>query len=123
GDGRAKGRFAGLARWQRTSLGLSGGTFSLQVPGYTPQQLATPLLGAHQVANAAVAATAAMLLPAPWRPGPEAIAHGLATMEWPGRLEVVGQRPLVLLDGAHNPAGAAALAGALQQLLPGRSVD
>jgi dihydrofolate synthase/folylpolyglutamate synthase len=54
-------------------------------------------------------------------PVPEdAIAQGIATARWPGRLEEVGG---VLLDGAHNPDGAAALSAALRALHPGRPVE
>jgi dihydrofolate synthase/folylpolyglutamate synthase len=49
-----------------------------------------------------------------------AIGDGIATARWPGRLEEVGG---VLLDGAHNPDGAAALASALGALHPGRPVE
>src|SRR3712207_7827167 len=45
----------------------------------------------------------------------DVVAEGFATVEAPGRLEVVGHAPLVLLDGAHNPHGAAALARALAE--------
>jgi dihydrofolate synthase / folylpolyglutamate synthase len=50
----------------------------------------------------------------------EAIRRGIAVARWPGRLETVGG---VLLDGAHNPDGAAALAAALPALHPGRPVE
>ncbi|MFL5300821.1 MAG: glutamate ligase domain-containing protein, partial [Anaeromyxobacteraceae bacterium] len=50
----------------------------------------------------------------------ESIARGIATARWPGRLERVGG---LLLDGAHNPDGAAALAAALRALHPGRPVE
>jgi dihydrofolate synthase/folylpolyglutamate synthase len=43
----------------------------------------------------------------------EAVRKGLAGVRWEGRMEVVRRHPTVLLDGAHNPAGAAALAKAL----------
>jgi dihydrofolate synthase/folylpolyglutamate synthase len=48
------------------------------------------------------------------------MAAGIAGVRWPGRLEEVGG---VLLDGAHNPQGAAALAAALATLHPGRAVE
>ena len=52
--------------------------------------------------------------------GEAEIARGLATARWPGRLESLGG---VLLDGAHNPDGARALAAALADLHPGRPVE
>ena len=45
--------------------------------------------------------------------GPSAFIEGIATAYWPGRMELVPGTPPLLLDGAHNPAGASALAEAL----------
>jgi dihydrofolate synthase/folylpolyglutamate synthase len=79
------------------------------------------LRGAHQRGNAALAAAALRQLARAGVPvGEEAIARGIATARWPGRLEEVGG---VLLDGAHNPDGAAALAAALTALHPARPVE
>lgn len=79
------------------------------------------LPGAHQRGNAGLAAAALRELA---RQGvavaEEAIARGIGTARWPGRLESLGG---VLLDGAHNPDGAAALAAALRALHPGRPVE
>jgi dihydrofolate synthase/folylpolyglutamate synthase len=93
-----------------------------------PFQVAAPswdgpvaLRGPHQRGNAALAAAALRLLDAAGvRVGEESIARGIAGARWPGRLEEVGG---VLLDGAHNPDGALALAEALEAVYPGRPVD
>jgi dihydrofolate synthase/folylpolyglutamate synthase len=77
------------------------------------------LTGAHQVANAAVAIGLADVLAAQGiRVGPDAIATGLATARWPGRLErfAAGGVP-VIVDAAHNPAGARVLAAYLRDTL------
>jgi len=79
------------------------------------------LRGAHQEGNAALAAAALRLLDAAGvRVGREEIRSGIASARWPGRMEEVGG---VLLDGAHNPDGAAALAAALPVLHPSRPVE
>jgi dihydrofolate synthase/folylpolyglutamate synthase len=79
------------------------------------------LAGAHQLGNAGFAAAALRALEASGLPiGEAAIAAGIASARWPGRLETVAG---VLLDGAHNPDGAAALAAALPALHPGRPVE
>lgn len=79
------------------------------------------LAGPHQQGNAALAAAALRLLDrAGVRVGEDAIARGIAGASWPGRLETAGG---LLLDGAHNPDGAAALAAALAALHPGRPVE
>lgn len=75
------------------------------------------LLGAHQVCNAVMAVEIALAL---WRKGYEiddnAICEGLKKTTFPARLEVMRKNPIVLLDGAHNPAGVAALVGTLESL-------
>lgn len=79
------------------------------------------LLGPHQQGNAGLAAAALRALGRAGVPVDEpAIAAGLAAASWPGRLERVSG---VLLDGAHNPDGAEALAAALAALHPGRPAE
>lgn len=78
------------------------------------------LLGAHQAANAAVALRLLELLGV----GEDAIREGLATVVWPGRMELLrtSDGHLVLLDAAHNPAKCAALAQAVRDVFPERRV-
>ncbi|MBI4949975.1 MAG: bifunctional folylpolyglutamate synthase/dihydrofolate synthase [Deltaproteobacteria bacterium] len=75
------------------------------------------LSGAHQMSNASVALAAlecvrmyGLHITA------KAVRDGLKKASWPGRLEVVKKRPLVLLDAAHNPSGAKALGAYLEGL-------
>ena len=77
-----------------------------------------PLAGAHQVQNAATAATA--LLRVGIASG--AIERGIASARWPGRLEHLRANPDVILDGAHNPAGARALAEYIDRFYGSRRV-
>jgi dihydrofolate synthase/folylpolyglutamate synthase len=68
------------------------------------------LRGRHQADNAAAAIeTAELLNESGFQVTREAIIKGLRTASWPGRLELISDRPSILLDGAHNPAGARAL--------------
>lgn len=79
--------------------------------------LTCPLPGRHQLDNAACALALVELLAARGISVSEhAIRSGLRTVSWEGRLECVEQHPLVLLDGAHNPAAAEALAQYLEEL-------
>lgn len=84
-------------------------------------QIHCPLLGAHQRINSAVAIG---VIEALQRKGVvvsgQAIVAGIEGVVWEGRLEVVRRDPLVLLDGAHNPAGARALADFLTGVDPER---
>lgn len=77
------------------------------------------LLGKHQAANAAVAvATVEQLRHAGWQIGEASVAAGLAGVCWPARIEVVGSRPLVVLDCAHNVASVEALVTTLRESFP-----
>lgn len=68
------------------------------------------LPGRHQAANAAVAITALRLLTQRGIKIPEAaLRAGLSTVSWPARIEVIGRRPTIILDAAHNVASVAAL--------------
>ncbi len=74
-----------------------------------------PLLGAHQARNAGIAATLARQLDDAGIAtiDTESLARGLRNAHWPGRFEVMGRDPLVVLDGAHNPGGCEAVAETL----------
>jgi dihydrofolate synthase/folylpolyglutamate synthase len=68
------------------------------------------MAGEHQITNAALAlGVVDMLLQKGIVISDQAIYSGLATTRWPGRLEVVAGKPLILLDGAHNPSAARTL--------------
>jgi dihydrofolate synthase/folylpolyglutamate synthase len=75
------------------------------------------LLGAHQAANAAAAVAAAEILKDQGFPIPkECIYQGLAKARWPGRMQVLSQNPLLIVDSAHNPAGTQILSQAISDL-------
>jgi dihydrofolate synthase / folylpolyglutamate synthase len=77
------------------------------------------LLGEHQAANSALAvACIEQLQQAGWAVPDAAVSSGLATTDWPARMEVLGRRPLVVLDCAHNTASADALVRTLQESFP-----
>jgi dihydrofolate synthase / folylpolyglutamate synthase len=89
-----------------------GRVVSVRTPGATYEDLFVPLYGAHQGDNVAIAVAAAeAFFGVPL--DASVVAEALGSARVPGRLEVLGRRPLVVLDGAHNPAGAAALGEAL----------
>jgi dihydrofolate synthase/folylpolyglutamate synthase len=80
----------------------------------TYRDLFLPLFGSHQARNLALAvASCEMFLDR--RLDDEALRAGAAAVTSPGRLEVVGHEPLVVLDGAHNPHAAGALGPALEE--------
>jgi dihydrofolate synthase/folylpolyglutamate synthase len=93
-------------------LAVGGRLLDLRTPGSTYRDVALPLHGEHQGLNAACAlAGVEAFFGAPL--DPDVVAEGFARVSVPGRLEVVGRRPLCLLDGAHNVAGMRVLSHAL----------
>ena len=80
------------------------------------------LRGPHQMQNAALALASLELLAGQLPVDPPAMREGLAHTRWPGRLEEIGSRPPLLLDGAHNPLGVESLLTALSALYPGRRI-
>lgn len=81
------------------------------------RDLHSGLAGAHQPHNAGVAIAAALCLRQQGLNIPEAaIRQGIAQVQWPGRLEWWGENRQILLDGAHNAAGATILAAYLATL-------
>jgi dihydrofolate synthase/folylpolyglutamate synthase len=105
--------------------GWDGLLLDVVTPERELRELRVGLLGSHQAANAAVALALLDALredgrrrDAPLPLDDAAIRRGFATARWPGRLELLKRTAFgrVLLDGAHNPAGARALASALEEL-------
>jgi dihydrofolate synthase/folylpolyglutamate synthase len=96
---------------------LDGTRFRLHSERWGSREVRIPLIGAHQARNAALAAELLGVLPEDVRPPWEAIEAGFAAARWAGRMQVVRQRGATwILDVAHNPAGVAALADALDGL-------
>lgn len=114
------------AGWLRFGEDFSVGDASQAVGGWLVtvegiyeryQDLPLPVHGRHQLANLAVAVASveALFGRALDR---EAVAGAVAGLRLPGRMEVVRRHPIVMLDGAHNPQGAAGLAAALAEEFP-----
>jgi dihydrofolate synthase/folylpolyglutamate synthase len=87
------------------SLAVGGRLLDLRTPTTLYRDVYVPLHGAHQGDNAVIALTAVeTFFAAPL--APDVVAEGFASVTMPGRFEVVGVQPLVIIDGAHNPGGA-----------------
>lgn len=87
------------------TLALGGRSVDLRTPTSLYPAVHLPLHGAHQGDNAAVALCAVETFFATPL-GDDVVREGFAACDIPGRFEVLGVQPLVVIDGAHNPAGA-----------------
>jgi len=82
-----------------------------------------PLLGDHQVVNAAVAyASVTELKKLKWKVHENAVSDGFAEIEWPGRFEVLNKNPLIIIDGAHNEESFRQLKKTIIKYLPGKKI-
>ncbi|MCF0123818.1 MAG: bifunctional folylpolyglutamate synthase/dihydrofolate synthase [Ruminiclostridium sp.] len=87
------------------------------------KNLLLPLLGEHQLKNAAVVLTAVDCLNRRgWHIGDEAIRTGLRQVVWPGRFEILRRDPDVIVDGGHNPQCLDALVKNIRDYLDGRPI-
>jgi dihydrofolate synthase/folylpolyglutamate synthase len=92
-----------------------GGTFSYGGISKTYENLSIPLMGRHQIDNAALALAALELLEdKEYSIAEETIVHGLREVRWEGRLEVLSDNPRLVVDGAHNPAAVSVLCRTLK---------
>ncbi len=92
-------------------------TLDLAVNGSFFPQLKLSLIGEHQIQNAGLAVAAAMILNSKFFPIKiEDIYHGLIDVRWPGRLQLVAQRPKIVVDVGHNPDGVAQVAKSIQKI-------
>jgi dihydrofolate synthase/folylpolyglutamate synthase len=114
--GARKARLLRVGREIRVRV-KNGGLFDFHSPGMEGKNLALALKGPYQRENAACALGAlGVLRGRGFEIGDEAVRRGLAAVRWEGRLEIVAEGPTVILDGAHNAAGAAALRRALGEI-------
>jgi len=105
--------------WEAGEINLEGQWF--RVTGHesrvTNREFWIPLLGRHQLINATVVVAAMEKLRQQGINIPEAsVREGLRQVRWPGRLEILGRRPFVVVDCAHNADSAEKLKAALEEL-------
>ena len=93
-----------------------GGTFDYKGENWCIQDLLVRLWGNHQRRNAAIAVAALEVARRDFPVDESAVRWGLKTVVWPGRLEVMLQRPMVILDGAHNGEGVRVLVDEMGRL-------
>ncbi|HWQ03939.1 MAG TPA: folylpolyglutamate synthase/dihydrofolate synthase family protein [Longilinea sp.] len=104
---------------------LNGQSLSVAVKGKSKSrlELAIPLLGLHQIENAATAFAALLAIRKEGLIIPdEAIQQGFASVVWMGRFEILQTEPPVVLDSAHNQDSAQRLVETLRTYFPGKRV-
>jgi dihydrofolate synthase / folylpolyglutamate synthase len=89
--------------------------FSYRSPSHTYSRLHCGLIGSHQQTNAALAvASVEAMAVRGFAVNEKSVREGLGNVRWEGRLEVLQKAPVLLVDGAHNPAGIGSLCRALR---------
>ena len=87
------------------------------------KNLFLPLLGDHQLHNAAVVLSVAdTLIEEGWKISEQNIRDGLRDVRWPGRFDIMRRDPLFIIDGGHNPQCIEALVKNIQDYLPGKKL-
>lgn len=108
--------FGGDEHVKKTSIPPGRDQNAGENPGYV---FRPSLLGLHQGKNAAVAIRAAEVISEAWKPlKKNKIIEGIESTSWPGRLEIVSDNPLVIMDGAHNEEGARVLRAYAEKFMP-----
>ncbi|MDZ4299634.1 MAG: folylpolyglutamate synthase/dihydrofolate synthase family protein, partial [Candidatus Sungbacteria bacterium] len=107
-----------------TASNSNGSRFSITTSKKNYTDLTISLLGRHQIENAACAVAAVEALEETRVAiAPVAFRQGLAACRVPGRMEIISRSPLIVLDGAHNPAKMRALVDAIREIFPDKKIS
>jgi len=109
---------------RRQKQNMEGQKISIESSANSYGTVQLPLLGSHQLENAAIAIAA---LEEFCRANDidfsqSAVKRGFASVSWPGRFQVISRKPITIVDGAHNPEAALALNNSLKELFGGKPV-
>src|SRR3990167_862994 len=96
--------------------GIRSSKFEFHNPKSAIHNFEIPLLGKYQIINASIAIKASLIIKeSGFKIDESNIRDGLKKVQWNGRLEIVSENPIIILDGAHNPAAAKALSEELKK--------
>lgn len=117
-------RGATLRKPDFSEITLKEHSFAGQIFDYGPyENLRIPLLGAHQLKNAAVVLTIVEALRAKgWSIPDSSVYEGMESVRWPCRFELLRRDPVFIIDGGHNPQCLEALAANVRDYLAGRDI-
>lgn len=96
------------------TIAVGGQLLTIKTPKDTYEEIFLPLHGKHQASNAAAALVAVEAFFGDQELDYEAVLAGFANVQSPGRCEVLHRDPTIIIDAAHNPHGARALAETIQ---------
>lgn len=116
----ARKREASLYEVERADITVLAADLTGSVFAYKKEHYRTVMAGLYQPGNAALAIETCCRLPESFHLTGGALTTGIRRAVWRGRFEVVCSSPLIILDGAHNPAGAEALRDTAEKLLCGK---
>ena len=102
--------------FRNAEYGMRRSKFEFHNPKSAIQNFKIPLLGKYQIINASIAIKASLIIKeSGFKIDESNIRDGLKKVQWNGRLEIVSENPIIILDGAHNPAAAKALSEELKK--------
>lgn len=109
---------------RRVKQTIEGQKITIETTANSYGTVKIPFLGRHQMENCATAVAALDILDGliPLELTAQKMKKGLEVSSWPGRCQVISKKPLVILDGAHNPNGAASLCSVLEEIAEGRPI-
>ncbi|MSQ31678.1 MAG: bifunctional folylpolyglutamate synthase/dihydrofolate synthase [Dehalococcoidia bacterium] len=115
-------RVEDLVSWEPLEATVKGQSFSL-IKKSVKRKFWIPLLGRHQIENASTVIEAMTILSAKNKKvTQEAISEGLKSVKWPGRLQIISEKPYVVLDGAHNDYSMGCLVDSIEQYFKHKKV-
>lgn len=109
-------------RYQLVKQDEKGLTCSVKTPQNEYVAIRSPLSGAYQMINIATAIAMIEMLLGPRVIDQEKLKEGIRHTQWPGRFEIIGHQPAIILDGAHNPAAVQELVSNIKEIFFGRKV-
>lgn len=105
------------------SFGLDGQVMNYSYNGIDYKDISLPLLGDHQLLNAAVAITVSSILnDYGYKIKKDHIKNGIGSVKWLGRLSIVSKNPLIFIDGAHNIDGITTLVSTIKKYFNGKKL-
>lgn len=116
----AKGKRAALYELKKSDIRVLAADLEGSVFTYRQKQYQTCMAGLYQPGNAALAIETCCHLPEFFYLTGKELVLGIRRAAWRGRFEMISTRPRIIIDGAHNPAGARALRDTAEKLLQGR---